>query len=108
MAITAFLEHPTVPVEVGEVRKARVVATSRVEAWREPSIPGSDRRLVPDLADGDPTFEQPAPCRLEVVDDEIDVANGSGAPVRQPPADLDRAARAGRSQLHHAERLRRC
>jgi hypothetical protein len=39
---------------------------------------------VADPGDRDPPFEQPDPCRLEVVDDEIDVANGSGENVGVP------------------------
>src|SRR5262249_51447155 len=77
LVITPFLENPAVPVEVGEVCEAGVVATGWVDSRREASVPGADRRLVADLADRDPAFEQPVPCRLKVVDDQIDVANRS-------------------------------
>jgi hypothetical protein len=48
--------------------------TRGVEPGGETSVPGTDRRLVPDLTDLYPTLEQVAPRGLEVGDDEIDVA----------------------------------
>jgi hypothetical protein len=69
---------PVVPIYVaigvGEVSKACVVCPRRVEPRSETSVPGSDRRFVPDLTDRDPMFDQAAARGLEVADDEIDVA----------------------------------
>src|SRR5262249_31399776 len=93
--ITPFLERPAVPVEVGEVREARVVAARRVQPRRESAVPRADRRLVADLADADPAFEQPLSRSLEVVDDEQDVASRSGGAVGGAAAGVERAPPSG-------------
>jgi len=46
-----------------------------VEPSLKTSVPGLDGNLVPDSTDPDPAFEQAAPHRLAVGDDEIDVAD---------------------------------
>ena len=58
----------------------------------ETSIPGSNGRLVPELTDVDPTFEQTAPRGLKVRDDEIDVAKRIHGRVGESGTYLDRAA----------------
>jgi hypothetical protein len=60
-------------------------------------------RLVPDLTDLDPTFEQAAPRGLEVRDDEIDVAKRTDGGVGESVTDLDGAAGARRSELNDSE-----
>lgn len=57
-----------------KLAKLALVSARRVEPGCETSVPGSNGRLVSDLIDLDPTFEQTAPRGLEVRDDEIDVA----------------------------------
>src|SRR5262245_49076134 len=72
--VASFLKDPSITIRIGEVGEARVVSASKVKTGCETSVPGSNWRLVPDLADVDPTFEQSVACGLEVVDHKIDVA----------------------------------
>src|SRR5262249_41162272 len=72
IAVTAFLQHPTIAIRVREVSEARVVLARGVEPHRETSVPGIDRYFVPDCADRNPMMEQAAPRSLKVSDDEID------------------------------------
>src|SRR6185436_1344229 len=41
----ALLEHPRVPVRIGEAGEARVVAAVGIQARGEAAVPGADRRL---------------------------------------------------------------
>ena len=66
--------HPAVAIRIREVGEACIVSARRVEPGCETSVPGCNGRLVADLTDLDPTFEQAAPRSLKVGDDEIDVA----------------------------------
>src|SRR5262249_49006388 len=72
--VAPFLKHPGIAIRIGEVGKAGIVSSRGVEPGCEPPVPCSNGRLVPDLIDVSPTFEQTAPRRLEIGDDEIDVA----------------------------------
>ena len=74
IAVTPFLQHPTIAIRVREVGEARVVPVRGVEPDCETSVPGIDGDLVPDRTDFDPALKQAAPRGLEVGDDEIDVA----------------------------------
>jgi hypothetical protein len=69
-----FLQHPGVAIRIGELGKTGIVSTRGVEPGRKTSIPRSNGRLVHDLADLNPTFEQAASGSLKVRNDEIDVA----------------------------------
>ena len=73
-AISSFLQHPAVAIRVREICEAGVVPASGIEPGCETSVPGINGRLVPDLADFDPTFEQATPRSLNIGDEEIDVA----------------------------------
>src|SRR5215470_12486080 len=75
IAVTPFLQHPTIAIRVREVGEARVVPVRGVEPGCETSVPGIDGNLVPDRTDLDPPFEQATPHRLEVGHDEINVAD---------------------------------
>src|SRR5215831_9075736 len=72
-AVAPFLKHPAIAIRIGEIGEAGIVSARGVEAGCEASVPGSNGRLVPDLTDIDPTFEQTPPRGFEVGDDEIDV-----------------------------------
>src|SRR6267378_3001956 len=88
IVVTSFLQHPTIAIQVREVGEARVVPVCGVEPGCETSVPGINWYLVPDLADFDPAFDEVAPRRPKIGDDEIGVANGSRSRVGQSLADL--------------------
>ena len=82
-------------------------AARRSSPQCETSVPASNGRLMPNLTDVDATFEQAVPHSLDIRHHEKDVAHRADRRVGESGADLDRAARARRSELHDAKRLRR-
>jgi hypothetical protein len=74
LVVAPFLQYPAVSIRIGEVGEASIISARRVEPGCETSVPGSNWRLVPDLADLDSTFDQAAPGGLEVRDHEVDLA----------------------------------
>ena len=74
IAAGPLLQHPAVAIRIGEVSEAGLVSTRRVESGCESSVPSSNGRLVPDLADLYPTFEQAVPRGLQVRYNEINIA----------------------------------
>jgi hypothetical protein len=60
---------------------------------------------VPDITDLHPTFEQSIACGLEVRDYKIHVPERSDGRVGESGTDLNRAARARRSELDDSENV---
>ena len=71
--VAPFLEHPAVAIRIGEVGEAGIVSAREVEPRCQNLRPRPNGRLVPDLTDLNPAFEQAAPRGLKVRDDEIDI-----------------------------------
>ena len=70
-----LLQHPRVAIRIGKASETRILCAFGVEPWCEASVPGSNRCLVSDLADFDPTLTKIAARGLEIRNDEIDAAN---------------------------------
>ena len=73
-AVAPFLNHPAIAIQIGEVGEAGIVSARGVEPGCETSVLSSHWRLVSDLTDVDPAFEQLTPRGLNVGDNEIHVA----------------------------------
>ena len=64
IAVAPLLQHPAVAIGGGEVGEAGIVPACRIKPARETPVPSSNRRLVPDLTDGNPTFQAGGFVRL--------------------------------------------
>src|ERR1700742_3024606 len=69
--VADLLDDPGVPVRVGEVGEAGVVAALRIDAGCPTAQPVVDRRFVPDVADLDAAAGEFPVGRFDVGDDEI-------------------------------------
>src|SRR5216684_1927061 len=98
--MTTFLQGPGVSVRVGEVRKARIVATLGVQPHAPSSRPGFDRVLVPDRADVDAAADQFRPFGREVARNEAQVMQ---AATRVSRDQVHRTRGPGWGELHNSE-----
>jgi hypothetical protein len=105
IAIAPLLQYPAVAIRIRETGETCIISAGGVESGRKTSVPGSYRRLVPDLTDVDTTFEQAGPRGLKIRNNEIDVANGPDARIGESVTDLDGATGARGSELHDAEHV---
>jgi len=103
IAIAAFLQHPAVTVWIGKVGETCIVSMRGVKPGCETSVPGSNGRLVTDLTDRDPAFDQSTPRGLKVCDNKIRIAKRADRRIGDSATDLNRTAGARGSELHDTE-----
>jgi hypothetical protein len=89
MMVATFLQHPGVTIRIRELGEAGIVSARDVETGGKTSVPGSDWRLVPELANRHATFEQKIPRSLQIRDDEIDFTKRASWSVGESVADLE-------------------
>ena len=105
-----LLQEPAVAVRILKCGKRVVARMVRITAAHSATRVvrlelRSGRTRMEHIADLGPPIDELGACGVDIGDDQVEAVGGSGFRLRDLGAELERAGRPGRRELHHAETI---